>query len=143
MVFGITQMYTRVYSIRGDRSRLRIKTEQKAIKYDQKIRNLNDQRLVRQCWKEKVANKLKINSNVNRLEYLRRNSLSQEGLEYLYREKEVSEVGIRKSLAERDRKTQLQVQYGRSITSKYNSRFKHIRYTLRPEYLVKKETKGS
>lgn len=136
-------MYTRVYSIRGDRGRLRIKTEQKAIKYDQKIRNLNDQRLVRQCWKEKVANKLKINSNVNRLKYLRRNSLSQEGLGYLYREKEVSKVGIRKSLAERDRETQLQVQYGRSITSRYNSRFKHIRYALRSEYLVKKETKGS
>lgn len=74
---------------------------------------------------------------------MERNGLSQEGLEALYEENRINETQIREMLTERDREIQLQAQYERIAVSRYNNRFKYIRYTQRPEYLVKKGSKAS
>ncbi|KOC61333.1 hypothetical protein WH47_06691, partial [Habropoda laboriosa] len=90
-------------------------------------------KIVKECLKEKEANKEQTRTGKEREEYLKRNGLSQAGVDELRREgREVTERKRR-----RDKGVQQQRQYTKIEQSKYNIRYKYIRTIGLPEYSSK------
>ena len=85
--------------------KLRLKIGKGALKYEEKMWKLEDQRLVKECLKEKILIGRETRSGIERLNHLHRNGVSQEGMESL--RDEIGKEETHKVLMERDRYIQL------------------------------------
>ncbi|KOC59682.1 hypothetical protein WH47_11019 [Habropoda laboriosa] len=116
------------------REKLRVKAGIRAWKFEEGVRKDVGRKIVKECLKEKEANREQTRTGKEREEYLKRNGLSQAGVDELRREgREVTE-----RIRRRDKEVQQQRQYTKIEQSKYNIRYKYIRTIGLPEYLSKK-----
>ncbi|KOC59102.1 hypothetical protein WH47_10928 [Habropoda laboriosa] len=117
------------------REKLRVKAGIRAWKFEEGVRKDVGRKIVKECLKEKEANREQTRTGKEREEYLKRNGLSQAGVDELRREgREVTE-----RIRRRDKEVQQQRQYTKIEQSKYNIRYKYIRTIGLPEYLSKEE----
>ena len=113
------------------REKLRIRAGKRAMKFEEGIKKAEGRKWVKECLKERREIITRIRTAQERIDYLRRNGYSQEGLTLLEQEgREVYRI-----LEIRDKEIQEQVQYNKIRESKYNRVYKHIRCIGIPEYL--------
>ena len=82
MVFGFGKMHAGLYDIRRNKKRQdQSKAGQRAMQYEERIRNATGINILKECLKEKEKEVNKTRNTQERREYLMRNGYSQAGID--------------------------------------------------------------
>ena len=117
------------------KEKLKIRWGIRARKFEEKIKEMEEERWVKICWEEKGNGNWKDAYSKERERYYNRNRWGVEAIDRLVEENR----GFEMELMDRDRKVDWQIDEERIRNAKYNKKYKEMRGDgERPKYLRKK-----
>ncbi|XP_015437252.1 PREDICTED: uncharacterized protein LOC107192490 [Dufourea novaeangliae] len=140
MIYGVEawglDRWTPNYIVRKEtlRNKFKIKTIERAIRFEEKVEESEGKPLLRKCLEEKIKSQMVTEWGKQRIRSLNESGYSQEGIEELKRRGEKMSEKVKEREIEVDRQTL----HGKIQRAKYNERYKEIEpHTQLPEYLRK------
>lgn len=117
--------------------KIRVEAGRRAVRYEEKGRTRGINGIIVEFWKEIDRQKKRSRWEEERIKYYEGKEINRKKVSIRC----TGDLRLAETLAQADREDQLQEQYDRTVTGKYNRRYREIRESEREEYL-KAEYKG-